>query len=275
VTALGAKQLSFLQRRVSFTELALSELAEHSTVFGPISLSFDIPKLRDAGATPVIYVPKGTEDSPLSLFATFCVNGVYHTKHVLSQLHQLKEVSNPVLTAQRLKMPVSPECEITLSNNDPDGNIVNQYKLPASAIRDILQYVGFNNIPFDHSAAVLGFLLNLFYPTDNAHRDDQLGYYRQREWRLIASDLGIRGRPISRKLSGPETAKLEAIDPEFWRRELALDGVRQRRSDLAVLHDPMPGWEFFKLVEEVLVPERAIERARIIVGDRAIVRAQN
>ena len=64
--SLGAKELSTLQLRISFTELAVDELAAHSTVFGPISLSFDIAKLRGTGATPVIYVPQGITDSPLS-----------------------------------------------------------------------------------------------------------------------------------------------------------------------------------------------------------------
>jgi hypothetical protein len=59
----GGKPLGILQRRASFTELDVSELPGHSAVFGPISLSFDVAKLRDAGATPVIYVPQGTADT--------------------------------------------------------------------------------------------------------------------------------------------------------------------------------------------------------------------
>src|SRR5579871_413235 len=223
VSLLGANSLSFLQRRASFTELSFSDLPEHSATFGPISLSFDIAALRDAGATPVIYIPQGSANSPVSLIATFCVNGAYHTKGVLSQLQHLKEASDPELVSQQHKMPVSPEYEINLQNTAPDASIAAQYKVRASVIRDVLQYVGYRNIPFDHSTAILGYFLNIFYPTDNAYRSDQLGYYRQREWRLVASDIGIKGRPIVRDLSGAEKAKLEEIDPEFWRRELAVD----------------------------------------------------
>jgi hypothetical protein len=264
----GGKPLGILQRRASFTELDVSELPGHSAVFGPISLSFDVAKLRDAGATPVIYVPQGTADSPLSHIATFCVNGVHHTKYVLSFLHQLKEASDPARLSQRLNMPVSPNFELPLRNTGPDGSVIAEYKFGASTVRDFLQYIGFNNIPFDHSAAVLGFLLNLFYPTDNTYKNDQLGYYRQREWRLIYSDLAVKGRPVGRKLSSPEIAKLEEIDPEFWSRELVVDGVRQRRSALALVFDPVPGWDFFELAEEILVPERAIDQVRAIVGEK-------
>jgi hypothetical protein len=273
VSLLGANSLSFLQRRASFTELSFSDLADHSAAFGPISLSFGIAALRDAGATPVIYVPQGTANSPVSLIATFCVNGAYHTKGVLSQLQQLKEVSDPELVSQRHKMPVSPEYELTLQNAAPDASIAAQYKVRASVIRDILQYIGFRNIPFDHSTAILGYFLNIFYPTDNAYRSDQLAYYRQREWRLVASDIGIKGRPIIRDLSGAEKARLEDIDPEFWLRELAVDGKNRRRVDLAVVYEPEPGWDFLKLVHEVLAPASAVDRIRTIVGDGVAVRS--
>ena len=54
----GAKPVALLQRRASFTELDISELRSHSRKFGPLSLAFDIGALRNAGAVPVIYVPK-------------------------------------------------------------------------------------------------------------------------------------------------------------------------------------------------------------------------
>ncbi|MGD0046793.1 MAG: hypothetical protein ABSE42_07210 [Bryobacteraceae bacterium] len=269
--SLGAKQLSILQRRVSFTELSVTELAEHSAIFGPISLSFDIAKLRGAGATPVIYVLQGTAGSPLSQVATFCVHGAHHTKYVLSQLHELKEVSDPARLAQRLMTPVSPNCEITLRNTGPAGNVVAEYKVKALDVQHVLQYVGFNNIPFDHSSGILGFFLDMFYPADNTYKSDQLGYYRQREWRLTASNVNLNGRPIGRKLSSGEIAKLEKIDREFWRREIVVDGAEHRRSDLALVYDPMPGWDFFDLVEEIFAPQRATDRVRAIVGDRVTI----
>ena len=75
----GTEELRLLQRRLCFTELEQNELAAHAATFGPIALAFDIGKLRTAGATPVIYAPQGTTDSPLSLISTFCVRGAYRT----------------------------------------------------------------------------------------------------------------------------------------------------------------------------------------------------
>lgn len=87
-----------------------------------------------------------------------------------------------------------------------------------------MKHVGFNNIPFDHSRGAMHIFLNMFYPTDNEHVGEQLGYCRQREWRVISGRLNFNGRPIGRELSDPEKARLLAIDNEFWSRTIRVDG---------------------------------------------------
>jgi hypothetical protein len=268
-----APPVDLLQRRASFTELATNELPKHSKRFGPISLAFDIARLRDFGATPVIYVPQAASDNPLSQIATFCVNGLYHTKYVVSKLQELKIASDPVTLGALAQLPVSPDCKLNLKNTDSAGNTVKEYEFPIVVIQNILQFVGFNNIPFDHSAAVIGYFLSLFYPTDDTHREDQLGYYRQREWRLVYSDIGVKGRPPGRALSSTEVAELNRIDPEFWRGTLTVESVTRQRSELALIYDPEPNWDFFDLVEEILAPVSAVKKIKSIVGDKVKVRA--
>ncbi len=270
----AAEQLQILQQRACFTELSTAELPRHSAMFGPIALAFDLAKLRSVGAIPVIYIPQGDEISALSQIGTFCVNGAYHTQYVLNQFQRLKEQSDPGLLAGQLGRPVAPNYTLNLQNSDPAGNIVAEYSIPASNVRDVLQHVGFNSIPFDHSIGVLNVFLNMFYPTDNNHTGDELGYYRQREWRLIAGNIQINRRQICRSLSESEAAKLLEIDPKFWTRELMVNGVSHQRSDLALLYEPMRDWNFLELVEAIFVPESAIERVRAIVGDKIAVRPQ-
>lgn len=267
----GAEELRLLQRRACFTELSPEELARHSLVFGPIALSFDIGKLRAAGATPVIYVPQGIGGNPLSQIGTFCVRGAYHTRYVLQQLLGLKEMSDPAVVAARFGKPAAPNFELNLKNTNSAGNVVADYKIPASTVREVLQHVGFNNIPFDHSIGVLSVLLNMFYPTDNEHAGDELGYYRQREWRLIAGDINFGGRAMGRSLTEAETRTPQQTDPSFWNRELTVDGVPNKRSALALVYDPMPGWNFFELVEAIFAPSDAIDSVRAIVGDKLAV----
>lgn len=189
----GREQLRLLQRRASFTELSFGELVGHSRAFGPIALSFDIGKLREAGATPVIYVPQGLTASALSQIGTFCVRGAYHTRAVLRQLQELEEVSDPSRAQKRFGQPTSSDYTLKLQNTDPSGKIVVSKEIPAAHVQYFLQHVGFNSIPFNHSTGILSVFMNMFYPTDNTHADVQLGYYRQREWRLIAGDMNFNG----------------------------------------------------------------------------------
>jgi hypothetical protein len=269
----SAPEVNLLQRRASFTELATSELARHSETFGPISLAFKITKLREIGANPVVYVPQGITASPHSLIPTFAVNGIYHTKFVLSQLQELKALSDPSQLSAQLGLPVDPSCEAVLTNPHPDGKSKDEYRVRITEIEKVLRYVGYRNIPFDHSVAIIDYFLSLFYPTDNVFRNDELGYYRQREWRLVASTIGILGRPLTRALSLTEIAEVERIDHDFWSRELTVGSKINRRSELALVFEPEQNWNFFDIVEEVLVPECAVKKVKAIVGDGVAVHA--
>jgi len=267
----GREPLRILQRRLCLTELSPTDLPDHSDVFGPLALSFDIERLRDAGAMPVIYVPQGV-GSPLSLLGTFCVNGVHHTKYVLRQLQQLRELSDPESAAKSSGMAVAPNYTLNLQNTDSSGHVVTSYSLPAVQVQNILQHVGFNNIPFDHSIGVLGVFLSLFCPTDNLHLGEPLGYYRQREWRLIAGDMRINDCPLSRELSEPEKQSLVAADPDFWNGSLCVDGKNVQRRDLAVVYEPTERWNALDLIESIYAPRSALARVQEIFGKTVPVR---
>ncbi len=263
-------QVPILQRRASFTELAIDELGGHSATFGPISLSFDIDKLREAGLTPVIYVPQHSGAGSLSQIATFCANAAWHTRYVLEKLQELKVATDPQTAVARFGYPLAPNCNINLRNTDPAGNVVADYNVPAEHIQSIMKFIGYRNIPFDHSIGMLSVFLNMFYPTDNAHSGELLGYYRQREWRLIGG-VDFNARPIARPLTEAETVRLTGIDQRFWDRLITVEGTAHKRSALALLYDPMPGWRFFDLVRDVYVPRDIEEKARLIAGDKVFV----
>ncbi|MDV6347712.1 hypothetical protein R2083_09300 [Nitrosomonas sp. Is35] len=219
---------------------------------------------------PVIYIPQGLS-TPLSLIGTFCVNGTYHTKYVLGQLQQLKNLSNPQSAAQVLGSPVAPNYTLDLQNTDAAGQVAATYAVPATHVQNVLQHVGFNNIPFDHSIGVLGVFLNMFCPTDNLHLGELLGYYRQREWRLIAGDIRINSRPMGRELSDAEKQRLATVDSIFWNRQLDVDGKSVPRKDLAFIYDPVPGWNPFDLIESIHAPSSALTRIKQIVGNKVPV----
>jgi hypothetical protein len=186
-------------------------------------------------------------------------------------LQELKVISGPASALERFGYPLSPEATLQLQNRDPSGNIVANYTVPASNVDAVMKHIGYRNIPFDHSIGMLSVFLNIFYPADNTHSGELLGYYRQREWRLIGGELNFNNRPIGRGLTPAETTRLTAIDQRFWSRELLLNGVLQTRSALAVIYDPVQDWHFFDLIENVFVPRSIEERGRAIAGDKIIV----
>jgi hypothetical protein len=237
--AAGSEKLQLLQRRLCLTEISPSELCQHSTMFGPIAIAFDVEKMRDA----------------------------YHTKYVLERLQELKNLSDPAFVAEHIQKPVDPNYNLNLRNSDPAGNIIATYDVPAKQVQSMLKYVGFNNIPFDHSIGILSIFLNMFCPTDNTQTGEQLGYYRQREWRVIAGDVKLNDRSLGRQLLDEEKAELLAIDQLFWDKVLTYGDHQSRRCDLALVYKPITGWNAFEFAEAIYAPGHALEQVRAVVGD--------
>lgn len=246
-----------VQKRACFTELSQSELPEHAKTFGPFTLQFSSAKLRSVGAMPVIYAPQAIPGHPSSELAEFCVKAATHTKYVLERLEELKKLALNLETGYYEGKPVHPQATIRLQNVDPAGNVVGEYSIKPTDISGLMRYVGFRNIPLDHSIAMLGVYENMFYPTDNTHANDQLGYYRQREWRLISSSIAMEGVHHTRSLTPHEQTKLEAIDISFWSRSITVGTQTASRSSIAQVFTPPRNLRLSDLVEKIYVPASA------------------
>src|SRR5207244_284150 len=117
---------------------------------GPISLSFDIDRLRSAGLLPVIYAPQGVAAGLISQMSTFAVRAAWHTKHVLARLQELKDCADPALAIARFGHPLNPDATFQFQNIDPKGSVVARYEVPISNIDSLMKFIGYRNIPFDH-----------------------------------------------------------------------------------------------------------------------------
>ena len=250
-------QTVILQRRMCFTELGASDLPEHAKTFGPFALRFSPEKLRAAGAMPVIYTPQALDGHPASIIADFCVKAAAHTKGVLESLENLKQITAALQAGTYNGVPVDKNVTFNLENVTPDGARVNVSQIKVADIAALMTHIGYRNIPFDHSIAMLGVYENMFYPTDNAHSNEMLGYYQQREWRLALSNFAFNGQPFSRMLTADERRKLESIDSRFWRGELTVKGQTSTRSELAQVCLPHGGLSACDLVESIVVPPSA------------------
>jgi hypothetical protein len=256
--------IRLLQQRACFTELSLKDLPDHAARFGPFGLEFDILALRRAGALPVIYMPQSlTEHDHLALLGPIIVSHLGHIKYLLEQLSGLAQLGDPEHIKKNFlgATHIADNCVLTLTNGDAARGTVQTFQVPWSTIRDFLSYVGFENAPFAAMSGVASITQSLFYPTDDEHVDERLGYYRQREWRVTAGYF-VNDTPRGRNLTADEKSELLKIDGRFWQRELTDDQGAFRRLDRAVALTQPNSDELLGMATRLIVPREALDEVR-------------
>ena len=155
---------------------------------------------------------------------------------------------------------------VALRNVDDTGNIVQEFQVPWSAIRDLLRFMGFRTAPFNAMTGVTSIAQALFYPTDDDHHDHELGYYRQREWRITV-DYHVNGSPRGRSLQDEEKDLLLEVDEYFWRGNTHPSKPIPRVDESLALVQPTPT-EFLDRATRIIVPDEFSGQARQILGAR-------
>lgn len=162
---------------------------------------------------------------------------------------------------------------ISLKKETADGEQLAEYFLRAKNARQLFDYLEHGGLTMGACAATLNVIQNMFCPTDNNHTGDILGYYRQREWRLVASELFPRGQQMTHALSPTEIEKLNAVDPRFWTRTLEYEGARYTRSQLALKHSLSSQWSIFDHVDAIYAPSSRLAEVQAAVGSNVVVTA--
>ena len=259
--------IQILQRRICFTELSSQELREHSTRFGPFTFEFDIATLRRAGALPVIYMPQAlSEQDHLALLGPFIVGHLDQIRGTLEKLNQLDQFNDPAHIENLGAKYVKDDCMVNLRNDDESRGIVQESQVPWTAIRDFLRYIQFETAPFSAMIAVTSIAKAMFYPTDDLHHDQDLGYYRQREWRITA-DYHLNGHPRGRDLQDDEKELLLEIDEPFWGRQIHTDKPVTRVDEALALVQPS-SVELLDQATRIIVPDGFFGQARRKFDDR-------
>ncbi len=261
--------IRLLQQRICFTELSRNELRAHSEKFGPFAIEFDTMALRRAGALPVIYMPQAlSEQDHLALIGSFIVSHLGHVRHTLEQLNSLNQFKDPTYIQSNFPgaTRMADDCKVTLRNGDELRGTLQEFVVPWKAIKDFLSFIGFENAPFDAMIGVISIAQSLFYPTDNDHVGEQLGYYRQREWRITAG-YAVNKTPRGRILDANEKQSLIDLDSSFWKRKLTYKDETFCRVDKAVaLAQPGPA-DLFGMATRLIVPVEKIHEARQLFTD--------
>ena len=261
-----ASPIQILQRRICFTELSQQELSEHSTRFGPFALEFDTTALRRVGALPVIYMPQAlSEQDHLALLGPFVVGHLGQIRSTLELLNQLGQIDNPAYIQSLGANSVADDCMVTLRNGDESRGIVQEFQVSWKVVRDLLSFIGFERAPFEAMTAVTSIAQALFYPTDDDHHDQDLGYYRQREWRITA-DYHVNGSPRGRSLQDEEKELLLELDRSFWGGNTHPSKPISRVDEALALVQPAPA-ELLGKVTRIIVPDDFADQARQVFGD--------
>ena len=161
---------------------------------------------------------------------------------------------------------------VILSNGDASRGTVQEFQIPWKVIRDLLSFIGFETAPFNAMAGVTSIAQTLFYPTDDDHHNQELGYYRQREWRITA-DYYVNGLPRGRSLQDEEKELLLEVDRYFWRGNTHTSKPNSRVDEALALVQPAPA-KLFDKATRIIVPDEFYGQARQTLGDRVTAISQ-
>ena len=267
--------IQVLQQRICFTELSPQELGEHSTRFGPFALEFETGALRRMGALPVMYIPQALSPKDhLALLGPFVVGHIAQILHSLQKLNEFNQLDN--LEYWQARNPeaqsIADDCLVTLRNGDESRGVVQEFEVPLKTIRGVLNYLSFETAPFDMMIGAISIAQSMFYPTDDDHKKQELGYYRQREWRITAG-YSVNGSPRSRSLQDEEKELLLGLDASFWGREIHRSRQVRRVDEALALVQPAPD-ELIGAVRRLIVPTDFANDASDIFGDRVATENQ-
>ena len=265
--------IQILQRRICFTELSPQELGGHSTRFGPFALEFDTTVLRRIGALPVIYMPQAlSAQDHLALLGPFVVGHLGQIRGTLEKLNKLDQYNDPAYLQSLGAKFIAEDCLFTLTNVDESGGAVQEFQVSWKAIRDLLSFIGFETAPFNAMMGVTSIAQALFYPTDDYYHDQELGYYRQREWRITA-DYYVNESPRGRTLQDKEKELLLALDASFWGGNTHSSKPIPRVDEALALVQPTPA-DLLSMITRIVVPDNFFDQAHQVFGDRVTAVSQ-
>ena len=108
-----------------------------------------------------------------------------------------------------------------------------------------------------------------FYPIENLRFTDELGYYRQREWRIIAS-IAQLGEWLMESLSHDEVQFLCAMDPEFFGSRRKFQGGTYTLAEQCQWFRGVEGRTIAQIFPQILVPRAYLLEAERLVTSRGL-----
>jgi hypothetical protein len=234
------------QIRCCFTELGPNELAQHAEEFGHFALEFEVDVLPRLGAIPVFYLPRRSIGGAEQL-ATELVACVGNMQILVNRILRLEE-----------------EIRVNSNKNKSHSIIKNgdtrKAQSSVGGAEDLLSSLTEGMQPLSRVYAALKALSGFFYPTDDLSRTGLLGYYRQREWRILAN-IGL-----TRRLEADERECLLQLDRQFFTRELKFENGIHPGIDECRVFQQLDGKPIICHARRIIVPLCAVREAEEILN---------
>jgi hypothetical protein len=246
---------NMLQKRVSFTDLAPSELLEHAKSFGPFALEWDTQKLVQMGAIPVFYVPTRATPNTLDGLGNTLLARLGEIQRLLQRLEQLTvRVNQPYWARENLAYRKG-------------GVDINTFGCPLTAVAVLLQHLSEDIQPLPVLLSSVRALNGYFYPTENLSYGGPLAYYRQREWRILAN-ISAAGEKVTDEATDEDVAALMNLDAEFFGKELELLSGRWQVARKCQFYRRFMQQPLIATVRRIIAPESAISSVRSLLQEK-------
>lgn len=254
-----ALSLESYAQRMCFTLLDESELSAHSSLFGRFAIVLEPDALQMLGGLPVIYLPSAP--SPIEGLSGLGTDYLEKLAEIERFLRGVTSTENVVRKAKGHSRTLRFRMLDVGVDKDIDCETKN-----AEALLDC--WTKQNNIsnPAELYAAFTSFV-ELVYPAGSNQRLNvgELGYYRQREWR-ICGRLTRNSTPLFRPLTSEEKARLIAIDAEFFEKPLQFLSNEETVVDRSSMFSEIDGRKVSSFIKEVIVPFEVTDEVKDITA---------
>src|SRR5262245_10562234 len=176
---------------------------------GPAHLVLDEQgdlSMAGMGAIPVFYVPRSSSDEGLEGVGNALMARLLEIQRVFERLAQ---ISGVVSAATRDDESIA----VTVK-----GRSIGILGINVSQARQLLDVLLHGSQPASELLNALRALAGFIYPTEDTSFTGELGYYRQREWRIISA-LKKHGEEIATEPTSDELRNLLLIDDDFFGRK--------------------------------------------------------
>ena len=241
------------QQRVCFTELPPAELVGHARKFGRFALEFDIATLKALGAMPVFYIPK----------AVGAVQGAEWAANVMvMQLQDAYVLSLRFAGISKMMQESQPGEKViraTVGFDKPKT-----FDLDIADTRHVFEMLGFALTPPEMLTPAFEAAMRFFVPADDPREHIELGYYREREWRIATNIVMAGGVALLQAPTEDLIQRLKALDPEFFDQKYHASRGDQTRADGVSMLAEFNGRSIVQLARRIVVPRAALKQAKAI-----------